>query len=465
MSSSSEEQKQAEQAKLDAARHRKFGVETENLSAEFLSIPFDHDQFHAELSEEDRAKKHAVTATEKQNKLDQLVLDDYEKYLVEQTQNHFGYPYNLSYDHEELFSFLRFSINNLGDPFVESNYRVHSRPFELAVLDFFARLWKIDVDDYWGYCTCSGTEGNLHGILLAREVLPDAILFASKESHYSVFKAARFYRMQAVPVDTTFSGEIDYHDLESKLSAHLDKPVIINVNCGTTVKGAVDDLDRILRLLNDLEIPEERFYIHVDGALQATMLPFIKHGHEVSFKKPIGSIAVSGHKFLGCPLPCGVVITRKRHIQKLEQSIEYLNSKDTTIMGSRNGQAPLFLWYTLRKKGCKGLSIIVQNCLRNARYLRDLLRKNKVSCMLNSMSSTVVFERPDEAFVKKWQLACVGNIAHVVVMPNVTPAKIDLFMKELVEARNKNRKEDICVHKHIGHFCVCNKCSDTKKPK
>ena len=59
-----------------------------------------------------------------------------------------------------------FSINNLGDPFIESNYGVHSRPFEVGVLDWFARLWEIERDDYWGYITNCGTEGNLHGILV-----------------------------------------------------------------------------------------------------------------------------------------------------------------------------------------------------------------------------------------------------------------------------------------------------------
>ena len=43
-------------------------------------------------------------------------------------------------------------------------------------------------------------EGNLHGILVGRENLPDGILYASKETHYSVFKAARMYRMDAVSV-------------------------------------------------------------------------------------------------------------------------------------------------------------------------------------------------------------------------------------------------------------------------
>tara|TARA_R110002050_G_scaffold151069_1_gene278026 strand:- start:17 stop:274 length:258 start_codon:yes stop_codon:yes gene_type:complete len=46
-----------------------------------------------------------------------------------------------------------FSINNLGDPFETSNYGVHSRAFEIAVLDYFADLWKLPKDEYWGYVT------------------------------------------------------------------------------------------------------------------------------------------------------------------------------------------------------------------------------------------------------------------------------------------------------------------------
>ena len=65
------------------------------------------------------------------------------------------------------------------------------------MLHWFARLWEIDRDDYWGYITNCGTEGNLHGILTGRENLPDGVLYASSESHYSVFKAARMYRMDA----------------------------------------------------------------------------------------------------------------------------------------------------------------------------------------------------------------------------------------------------------------------------
>jgi histidine decarboxylase len=54
-------------------------------------------------------------------------------------------------------------------------------------------------------------------------------------------------------------------------------------------------------------------------------------------------------------MPCGVALSRKEHVEKVEQHIEYLNTVDTTIMGSRNGQAALYLWYSLRKKGIPGI--------------------------------------------------------------------------------------------------------------
>ena len=41
------------------------------------------------------------------------------------------YPYNLDFDYGALEGLQKFSINNLGDPFIESNYGVHSREFEV----------------------------------------------------------------------------------------------------------------------------------------------------------------------------------------------------------------------------------------------------------------------------------------------------------------------------------------------
>lgn len=65
-----------------------------------------------------------------------------------------------------------------------------------------------------------------------RELFPDGILYTSQDSHYSVLKATRMYRMRCVMVDTLVSGEIDYAHLKALLLANKDKPALINLNIG-----------------------------------------------------------------------------------------------------------------------------------------------------------------------------------------------------------------------------------------
>ena len=64
------------------------------------------------------------------------------------------------------------------------------------------------------------------------------------------------------------SGEIDYDALADALRRNgSDHPAILNLNIGSTVKGAVDDVDRVLAVLARCGYTPDRFYIHCDGAL------------------------------------------------------------------------------------------------------------------------------------------------------------------------------------------------------
>ncbi|XP_021740334.1 serine decarboxylase-like [Chenopodium quinoa] len=390
------------------------------------------------------------------------VLARYTDRWLERTKHNLGYQLNSDFNYDALGPLQRLSINNAGDPFIAGNYGVHSRDFEVGVLDWFARLWEINKNEYWGYVTSGGTEGNLHGLLIGREMFPDGILYASKEAHYSVFKVARMYRMNCVKVETLASGVIDCRDLKKCLLNNKDKPAIMNMAIGTTVKGAIDDIDLVVQTLEECGFPRNRFYIHCDAALFGLMLPFLNQAPHITFKKPIDSVCVSGHKFVGTPMPCGVQMIRIEHINALARTnVEYIATMDTTIMGSRNGQAPVFLWYALNRKGYNGLKKEVQNCLILARYLKDRLREAGVSVMLNELSNTVVFERPqDEEFIRYWQLSCQGNIAHVIVMPNMTKKTLDTFLDELVEERwiwfKDGKNQPPCVASDIGkENCVC----------
>uniref|UniRef100_A0A0D3HLR7 Serine decarboxylase n=1 Tax=Oryza barthii TaxID=65489 RepID=A0A0D3HLR7_9ORYZ len=383
----------------------------------------------------DEPPEGAQAVLKRQHGIDNL-LGHFRQHLQERSAHHLGHPLGQKLDVGPLAQFQHFHINNIGDPFVESNYGIHSRQFEYAVLDWFAHLWEIPKDQYWGYVTNGGSEGNYHGLLVGRELYPEGIIYASRDSHYSIFKAAKMYRVQCIQIDTSFSGEMRYDHFRTKLLENARRPAIVNVNIGTTVKGAIDDLDEIINTLENCGF-RDRFYIHCDGALAGLMLPFIKQAPKITFIKPIGSISVSGHKLLGCPTPCGVVINRLKDIDVLKSTnIEYIASNDVTISGSRNGQSPMFLWYKLKSMGYKGIRREIEACLRNARYLTVRLKNVGISAFMNSQSIIVVFEKPkDDVFVQKWQLAYAGNVAHVVVMPHVSFEMLGIFVEELAEKR------------------------------
>ncbi|XP_019070265.2 uncharacterized protein [Solanum lycopersicum] len=115
--------------------------------------------------------------------------------------------------------------------------------------------------------------------------------------------------MDSETINTSVNGEMDYSDLRAKLLQNKDKPAIINVTIGTMFKGAIDDVDVILETLKECGYSQDRFYIHCDAALCGLMTPFVNN--MISFNNPIGSVTISSHKLLGCPMPCGVQITRK----------------------------------------------------------------------------------------------------------------------------------------------------------
>jgi len=346
-----------------------------------------------------------------------------------------GYPCNIGADYKPLFDVFEFytHLNNIGDPFVESKYRLNSREFERHVLQFFADLYKIR--DYWGYVTTGGTEGNMYGLFVGRELYPDGILYFSEESHYSISKIARVLRMKHVMIRSLETGQIDYQDFEEMIKVNRKDPIIVNLNIGTTMKGAIDNLETILEIIEKNGI--SNYYIHCDAALFGMMTPFMESAPEISFAKHIDSIAISGHKFIGSPIPCGVVLTRKGFVRRIERKIEYIGTLDTTITGSRNGHSPLILWYAIMTKGYNGFKKEVHSCVQNAKYLFNELRKMNYPGKLNEFSNIVYFKKPPDPLISKWQLPTQGDWAHIVVMQHVTKPKIKSFVENLKNYEEK----------------------------
>ena len=349
-----------------------------------------------------------------------------------------GYPCSQDYDYSELTPLLRFSLNNVGDPFGESIYRENTFAFEREVIAFFQKHLRAPPGETWGYTTTGGTEGNLYGLYLGRELFRDGVVYYSEHTHYSAAKIVRVLGARNIMIRGQENGEMDYEDLRETLKIHRDVPPIILANIGTTMHGAIDDLEKIHAILKELAIA--RYYIHADAALSGMILPWVDDPQPFGFDAGIDSISVSGHKFIGSPVPCGVVLARRSHVDRVARSVEYVGCMDTTIAGSRSAFAPLILWSAIKKRGEAGLRQRAADCLAVADYAIAQFAAAGIHAWRNRNGNTVVIPRPGVEVLKRWQIAPKGQIAHIITMPHVTRAIIDAVVADVAKSLNQPKE-------------------------
>lgn len=352
------------------------------------------------------------------------------KKKLEDARNSFlGYPVSKDFDYSDLYDFLKFPINNLGDPFENSTYKVQTHEMEREIVTFFAKVFRANQNDYWGYVTNGGSESNLYGLYLAREMYPKAMVYYSESTHYSVRKNIHLLNIPSIIIRAKENGEIDYEDFENTVRLNRHKPAIVLTTFGTTMKEAKDDVSKIKAIFRKLAI--QNHYIHCDAALSGAYGRFLKPYVPFDFTDGADSISISGHKFIGSPIPSGVLITKRSYRNKISKGISYIGSLDTTITGSRNGHSPLFLWYAIKKLGFEGLKKRYEHSLEVAQYCKNKLNEIGIKAWTNPGAITVVFEKTTEEIKAKWQLATEENVTHIICMPNVTKSQIDIFIEDV----------------------------------
>jgi len=365
------------------------------------------------------------------NSVDGDRLNDYTEKAFERYKYFIGYPIAQDFDYSELYPLLKLPLNNVGDPFIESTYDLNSRSIELEVLQFFAALFKAPENNWWGYITNGGSEGNLYGLYVARELYPNGIVYYSEAMHYSVQKNIQLLNLRSIIIRTDETGEIDYNDLRQMVQMHREQPVIILANIGTTMTEAKDDITKIKAIFRELAI--RNHYIHCDAALAGTYSALLDLKPGFDFTYGADSIAISGHKFIGSPIPCGLVLVRKNYKERIGKVIPYIGTMDTTITGSRNGHSPLFMWYAVKKLGVEGLKKRALDCLETADYTIRHLEALGVNAWRNPSAITVSFPEPSSALRQKWQIATENGYSHIICMPGISHQLIDAFIEDLKE--------------------------------
>ena len=236
-------------------------------------------------------------STEEQDKK----IDDLLQTLKEASASCLGYPVSHDFDYSRLNEFFQYSINNVGDPYEGNTYKVQTHEMEREVVDFFAKLFRANPKDYWGYITNGGSESNLYGLYIARELYPKAMVYFSESTHYSVKKNIHLLNIPSIMIRSQENGEIDYDDLQNTLQFNRHKPAIILTTFGTTMKEAKDNVSKVKKILKHLAIQDH--YIHCDAALAGSYGTFIEPRVPFDLADGADSISISGHKFIGSPIP------------------------------------------------------------------------------------------------------------------------------------------------------------------
>jgi histidine decarboxylase len=250
-------------------------------------------------------------------------------------------------------------------------------------------------------------------------------------------------------VNTYSDGQINLEHLEAKLIEHIthrpNKGIMMIVNIGTTITGAIDNVREVRNILdrctNEGKICP--YTIHADAACYGMIIPVTKPFGEVKdYFKDLGitTMTISGHKFLGTNI-LGIALTTKNFLDDsfIENSlISYCgNIDDITISGCRSGLNVLWLHNTLLHlkldSSTEIIEKIIQNNLVNASYfyekLVSIVGENNV--FWNKNQFNIVFPMPTDRLIKKYKLMPATK-DKVVACTQISVDKelIDTFINE-----------------------------------
>ncbi|MEU1983026.1 aminotransferase class I/II-fold pyridoxal phosphate-dependent enzyme [Nocardia sp. NPDC019395] len=359
-------------------------------------------------------------------------LDEFIAEMRAETPRIAGFPANLDFGFSRFAGLLDIFATNVGDPDSEDKAGVGVKAMEQAVVEFIARLANGDPDHTYGYVTGGGSEANQFGLDRGCELLPEARIYCSRATHYSVAKSARLMRKELVVVDCDAQGRIDTDALAGACAADTGRGAVVVANIGTTMTGAVDDIDAIIAAASTAG----RVYVHLDGALSGLILPFTPMRESWGFIRPeVGSVTVCMHKALGMPLPSALALCRSELVTS-QVAGEYIGAADATLAGCRSGLAVALIWHALARRGTTGLASIAQNSLAMAEHAERRLAEAGMRPTRNPSSIMVNFDRPAEWICRKYHLATVGERARIVTVSHIRDEVIDELCRDLTASRS-----------------------------
>ncbi|MCW8107214.1 histidine decarboxylase [Alteromonas ponticola] len=343
--------------------------------------------------------------------------------LTHNKQVYVGYPTSTDFDNQHSFELLNHHLNNIGDPF--------NRPtcfgtfaHERAVVEFFMQLYHTSVENAWGYVAGCSTEAILYACWRYREEASNKVILLSSEyAHYCNAKIANILGIRHQIIPSHPNGSIQIDALSEVISAAPEYSYILVATMGSTITSSYDDVAaaKSAFLTADVE-----YFIHLDGAFDGAFLPLVE---KYRLGEYFTSVNVSGHKFLGAPMPSGILLIDKQFVSG--EYIQYINNDDITIGGSRNGLTPVLIYNTIKALNSQaGMKEKYLACLKKAEAFLLTLQQHSINCWKNEKAITIVLEDLPAPVSQKWHFPQYRNRSTLTCLPKFTPQMLNEFITD-----------------------------------
>jgi len=285
-------------------------------------------------------------------------------------------------------------ISILGDLIaagLNNNLLAHELSPSVSLLEESICKWfskKLGFTDKAGGVAASGgTLSNLNALVAARnhaglETNPNAVYLISEDAHSSFAKCTRIMGLDKnnlIKVNTDKNGCMDMIELNKiidKCSNEGKSIFAIVATLGTTVRGAIDPINKISRICNDRNI-----WLHIDGSIggifSITNLPI----NGIVNVKLANSITINPQKILGITKTSSILIvsdieilnnTFSTGLPYVSNEKKILNRGELGIQGSRPAEI-IKLWLGLRFLGMRGIEDVLNSAIERRIFFENNL--------------------------------------------------------------------------------------------
>lgn len=287
------------------------------------------------------------------------------------------------------------------------------------------------------------------------------VVYCSTETHSSVQKSVEALGLGSqglryIEVDSNFRIRMDALREAVAADRRAGKvPICVIGNAGTVNSGAIDDLSALAVFCR-----AEDLWFHVDGAFGAiaaitpTLRPLLRGMEQAD------SLAFDLHKWMYMPydVACTLVRWPEKHRSTFGHQATYLDSYDRGLtagpiwfsqygMDLSRGFRALKVWFCLKEHGLKTYGALVEQNVRQAQYLGELIHADSRLELLAPIPLNVVCFRfkggiKDEARLNAVNKETLLRLQESGVAVPSSTLIAGRFAIRVANVNNRSRRED-----------------------